>query len=196
MKALVDYYRKYESVTPDFTATVALGAKELVRETFKGRSTKSVIKEVPMAQLAQMSAEQLDVRRVGSGTAFYNARLTYAPDAATLSARDNGFHIERHYAVMGDGADKAPAESFSAGDLIRVTIALDLPKERRFVAVTDPITAGFEPLESWFATTAAAVSHGNRHEFGAVAAPADTAARTAATRGGRERQRRRGPIGV
>src|SRR5215467_1537908 len=41
MKALVDYYRKYESVTPDFTATVALGTKELVRETFKGRTTTS-----------------------------------------------------------------------------------------------------------------------------------------------------------
>ena len=46
MKALVDYYRKYESVTPDFTATVALGAKELLRETFKGRTTTSVVKEV------------------------------------------------------------------------------------------------------------------------------------------------------
>ena len=37
---------------------------------------------------------------------------------------------------------------------MRVTLSFDLPKERRFVAVTDPVPAGFEPVESWFATTA------------------------------------------
>jgi uncharacterized protein YfaS (alpha-2-macroglobulin family) len=155
MKALVDYYRKYESVTPDFTATVALGARELIRESFKGRTTTSVAKEVPMAQLSQITANTIAVHREGAGTAFYNARLTYAPDAATLTSRDNGFHIERRYAVMRNGQDGPPAESFAAGDLVRVTLALDLPKERRYVAVTDPIPAGFEPVESWFTTTAA-----------------------------------------
>jgi hypothetical protein len=155
MKALVDYYRKYESVTPDFTATVALGAKELIRESFKGRTTTSVTKDVPMAQLSQIEANTIAVHREGAGTAFYNARLTYAPDAATLTSRDNGFHIERRYAVMRNGQDGAPVESFAAGDLVRVTLVLDLPKERRYVAVTDPIPAGFEPVESWFTTTAA-----------------------------------------
>jgi uncharacterized protein YfaS (alpha-2-macroglobulin family) len=31
-------------------------------------------------------------------------------------------------------------------------------KERRFVAVTDPIPAGTEPVESWFATTASDIA--------------------------------------
>ena len=39
---------------------------------------------------------------------------------------------------------------------MRVTLTLNLTKERRFVAVTDPLPAGFEPVESWFATSAAA----------------------------------------
>jgi hypothetical protein len=155
MKALVDYYKKYESVTPDFTATVALGAKELLRETFKGRTTTSVVRDVPMTQLPQMAANEIAVHREGAGTAFYNARLTYAPDVATLTSRDSGFRIERRYGVMREGGDGPPAESFTAGDLIRVTLSFDLPKERRYVAVTDPIPAGFEPVESWFATTAA-----------------------------------------
>src|SRR5207249_5349201 len=96
MHALVDYYRKYESVTPNFTATIKLGTQDLLRETFKGRSTDAAIKDVPMAQLAQRAsaATDLTVRRDGEGTAFYVARLTYAPDAATLTARDNGFHIQ------------------------------------------------------------------------------------------------------
>lgn len=40
---------------------------------------------------------------------------------------------------------------------MRVTLTLQLTKERRYVALTDPLPAGFEPLESWFATTARAL---------------------------------------
>ena len=64
---------------------------------------------------------------------------------------------------MRDGkAGAARRRSFEAGDLVRVTLSLDLPKERRYVAVTDPIPAGFEPVESWFATTAADVANERR----------------------------------
>jgi uncharacterized protein YfaS (alpha-2-macroglobulin family) len=168
MKALVDYYRKYESVPPDFTATLALGARELVKETFKGRTTTSTVKDVPMAQLAQLAppASTITVRREGAGTAFYNARLTYAPDAATLTSSDNGFRIERRYAVVRDEGDTAPSESFAAGDLVRVTLAVTIPKERLYVAVTDPIPAGFEPVESWFATTASDLVKANDQQDG------------------------------
>ena len=35
-----------------------------------------------------------------------------------------------------------------------MTLTFVLTKERRFVAVTDPLPAGFEAVESWFDTTA------------------------------------------
>jgi uncharacterized protein YfaS (alpha-2-macroglobulin family) len=160
MHALVDYYRKYESVTPNFTATIKLGAQDLLKETFNGRSTTAVTKDVPMAQVARSAdAKEISVSRAGDGTAFYVTRLTYAPDAVNLTARDNGFKVERKYMTLKDDGSarlqpSAPITTFSAGDLIRVTLSLDLPKERRFVAMTDPIPAGFEPVETWFATTA------------------------------------------
>src|SRR5262249_51685235 len=146
--------------------TVALGARELVHETFKGRSTTAVVKDVPMPQLAQMPGADLAVHRDGVGTAFFNARLTDAPDAATLTARDNGFHIDRTSVVIRENAGDQAVESFAAGDLVRVTLSLDLPKERRYVAVTDPIPAGFEPVESWFATTATDLARANDEQDG------------------------------
>jgi uncharacterized protein YfaS (alpha-2-macroglobulin family) len=157
MQALVNYYRKYETVTPNFTATVKLGTEDLVHATFKGRSAEAAVKDVPMAMLAKAGATARDVtlRRDGDGTLFYATRLTYAPDAATLTARDNGFHIERTYAAAGGSA---AGTNFQAGDLVRVTLSFDLPKERRYVAVTDPVPAGFEPVESWFNTTASDVA--------------------------------------
>ena len=103
------------------------------------------------------SSADLTFTREGEGTLFYAARLTYVRDGETFDSMNNGFHIERKYAVLKDGRAAAPAESFAAGDLIQVTLSLDLPKERRFVAVRDPLPAGFEAVESWFATTAAQV---------------------------------------
>jgi len=169
MQALVNYYRKYESQVPNFTATIKLGTENLLRETLKGRSTIPATKDVPMAQFGRTATSgnsDLTIHREGEGTAFYVARLTYAPDAATLTSRDNGFRIERQYASMRDGRAGAPAASFSAGDLVRVTLSFDLPKERRFVAVTDPVPAGFEPVESWFATTASDVARATDQEDG------------------------------
>ena len=45
-----------------------------------------------------------------------------------------------------------------------MTLTLDLPKERRWVAVVDPLPAGFEPVESWFETTAADLAKSQRAE--------------------------------
>ena len=83
-------------------------------------------------------------------------------DALVQAGLDQGFRVERGYApasATGEGAAVAAPSgpsptSFKAGDLVRVTLTLRLTKERRYVAVTDPLPAGFEPVESWFATTA------------------------------------------
>jgi len=62
--------------------------------------------------------------------------------------------IERSYAPYKEGTSLPSTTKFNAGDLVRVTLRLTLTKERRYVAVADPLPAGFEPVESWFATTA------------------------------------------
>jgi uncharacterized protein YfaS (alpha-2-macroglobulin family) len=167
MEALVAYYRKYESAIPDFRAIVKLASDEIARETFQGRSAEANVHDVPLATLTAKaepgSTRELSFTREGTGTLFYVTRLRYAADRLYQDGLDSGFRIERQYAPYVEGGS-APAASLSykAGDLIRVTLTLDLTKERRFVAVTDPLPAGFEPVESWFATTAATLSTDQR----------------------------------
>jgi uncharacterized protein YfaS (alpha-2-macroglobulin family) len=141
MESLVDYYRKYESVAPDFTALVNLGSQTLARDAFKGRSTEAKSHDVPMASL---HSGDVTFERQGVGTLFYLMRLRYVPLGLMHEPRDQGFSIERKYSQ----------ETFKAGDLIKVTLRIRNTKERRFVAVVDPIPAGTEPVESWFSTTA------------------------------------------
>jgi len=158
MESLVAYYRKYESVVPDFRAVVTLGADELAREQFKGRSTVSSSKDVAMPQVLAKgqpgTAVPLTFTRDGAGTLFYTARLRYAADQLFQQRLDAGFNIERSYAPYVETGSKPATTAYKAGDLVRVTLTFRLTKERRFVAVTDPLPAGFEPVESWFATTA------------------------------------------
>jgi uncharacterized protein YfaS (alpha-2-macroglobulin family) len=153
MEALVDYYRKYESETPDFTAIATLGSEAIAKETFHGRSSEAKSRDVGMNDLMRIAPPEtqlpLTFDRQGTGTLFYALRLRYARPLA--GAMDQGFNVERHYRLQGSKTD---ATSFKAGDLISVTLRIRNTKERRFVAVSDPIPAGTEPVESWFATTA------------------------------------------
>jgi len=157
MESLVDYYRKYEKETPDFTAVVTLGSETLARDEFRGRSTDAKDHDVPMQKLMSVAtaapavgvpaaAATLPVtfQRDGVGTLFYLMRLRYVPAGLMHDPLDQGFSVQRTYSQ----------KTFKAGDLIKVTLRIRNTKERRFVAVTDPIPAGTEPVESWFATTA------------------------------------------
>jgi uncharacterized protein YfaS (alpha-2-macroglobulin family) len=174
MEALVNYYRTHEAETPDFTAAVTLGEKELTRAQFQGRSTEARQQQVPMAQIITAapagSNQPLTFTREGTGTLFYSARLRYAVDHFFTQGVDAGFRVDRRYELL-EGADGATPTSFKAGDLVRVTLTFQLPKERRFVAVTDPLPAGFEAVESWFETTKSelaqqTVQYGERSQTG------------------------------
>ena len=174
LDALVAYYTAFETEVPQFSATVALAQQTLVRETFAGRSTEAITRELPMRALAAAPAETaraLRFEKSGRGTLFYSARLQYVVNELFQDALDTGIAISRSYAPFVDrrdggaagrsGGSAAPPRSdgagsttFKAGDLVRVTLRLSLTQERRYVAVTDPLPAGFEPVESWFATTA------------------------------------------
>ncbi|HEV8434036.1 MAG TPA: MG2 domain-containing protein, partial [Thermoanaerobaculia bacterium] len=165
MEALVDYYRKYESETPDFTAIVDLGTKAVAREPFKGRSTVAKARDIPMADLLRVGPAESQVpvtfQRDGIGTLFYAMRLRYARNIVMHDKLDQGFSVERQYTTQNG---KTALTSFKAGDLIKVTLRVRNTKERRYVAITDPIPAGTEPVESWFATTATDLAEAQKKE--------------------------------
>jgi hypothetical protein len=157
LEALVAYYRKFEAETPDLTATVAIGTRTIGTAPFRGRS--SVARQVRLAmpdlirQVAAGTEADLTISRTGTGRLYYATRLQYAPGEPP-PVSDQGIRIERQYERYLEGSDGPVATSFAAGDLIRVTLTLTLPKERRYVAVTDTLPAGVEAVDGWFRTTA------------------------------------------
>ena len=153
--AFVSYYKAFEATPPNMTATVQLGAASIGGATFQGRSTAAAAPiHVAMKDLIAATAPTgLTFSRTGDGRLYYTTRLQYAvkdPQPAT----DQGMRVERRFERFVESGAGTAASSFAAGDLVRVTLRVTLPKEARFVAVTDPLAAGFETVDGFFRTTA------------------------------------------
>ena len=140
-------------------------ARRWPRQEFRGRSTTAQAAgrahEGRCAAQGRAGASALDLavpRARDRGHALLRrAAQVRRGRARCRTGSTRASAIERTYApatAAGEAAGGEALTSFKAGDLVRVTLTLRLTKERRYVAVTDPLPAGFEPVESWFATTA------------------------------------------
>lgn len=81
----------------------------------------------------------------------YLVKLKWYPNKILSEYEDRGFKIERKYF---DLITKEEKESFKAGDLIEVQLEITPIRNSADVAVIDSLPAGFEVLDSAFATTA------------------------------------------
>lgn len=152
--AFVSYYKAFEATPPNMTATVRLGAASIGGASFQGRSTTAAAPiHVAMKDLIAATAPtSVNISRTGDGRLYFTTRLQYAskdPQPAT----DQGLRVERRFERFVESGSSPEATSFAAGDLVRVTLRVTLPKEARFVAVTDPLAAGFETVDGFFRTT-------------------------------------------
>ena len=157
LEALVSYYRRFEGEVPNMTATVALGAAPIGTATFQGRSSVSQQVNLAMPDLLRQvpagAERELAMSRAGTGRLFYATRLQYAL-TTPLPFVDQGMRVERAYSRYVENGDGPVGTAYAAGDLIRVTLTITLPQERRYVAVNDPLPGGVEAVDGWFRTTA------------------------------------------
>ncbi|MEZ5317425.1 MAG: MG2 domain-containing protein [Vicinamibacterales bacterium] len=158
LEALVTYYKRFEAEPPDFSATVSIGGRDVGTARFQGRSTDTQAVHLAMPDLLRRAAadteHELAIARAGTGRLYYTARLEVQPTTPPEAA-DQGIRVERRYERYVENGTSPAATTFDAGDLIRVTLSVTIPVERRYVAVTDSMPAGVEAVDGWFRTTAA-----------------------------------------
>lgn len=114
------------------TATVTAGGKGIAQQTVSGGEA-TVIK----AKLSSLAGDDVKIAMEGAG--FVTVRVTEVRRDAG-AAQSNGFTIRREYLDMGG----KPLTKAAAGQLVRVNVTLDVPTARNWVAVVDPLPAGFE----------------------------------------------------
>jgi uncharacterized protein YfaS (alpha-2-macroglobulin family) len=128
--ALAQYGRR--SAAGDTTVVITAGGKEVARRKLVGGEIATV-----KVALGALAGDDLKIS-ADKGAAI-TARVNEARvDAGAAVA--NGFSITRRY-VDASGKE---ATSFKAGELITVKLTVDADATQRWVALVDPIPAGFE----------------------------------------------------
>lgn len=152
-----DYFRVFESATPAFEARAWVGDTFVGGERFEGRSTKTARVEVPMATLQDIGASDLLLSMKGDGRLYYRLGLRYAPASLKLDALEAGFTVTRTYSGVDDPEDVTRDEDgtwrVKAGKRVRVSLQVIAPDRRYWVALVDPMPAGFEAVDEALATS-------------------------------------------
>ncbi len=151
--ALDHYFNTYEAQTPDFVARLWLGDQYAGEAAFKGRTIDRQQVDVPMAYLAGGqapvgAAQSLLLSKDGAGRLYYRIGMSYAPKDLVLEPAEQGFTVERTYEAVDspDDVHRDPDGTWHvrAGAQVRVRLTMVAPARRYFVALVDPLPAGFE----------------------------------------------------
>ncbi len=130
--ALAEYGRR--GATGSTTATVTVGGKRVMKQKITGAQVTSV--KVP---LGSTSGDDIAVTTDNGGVISVRVVEARVDPGAAMS---NGFAITRKY-TDDKGVEKT---SFKAGEIVRVELSVTADATRKWVAMVDPIPAGFEIL--------------------------------------------------
>ncbi len=171
--ALNSYFKKFEKVEPNFRLRAWLGQGYLGETRFEGRSMRVVLQRVPMSAVLQgrekssrssksskssrAFTKRLIVQKTGPGKLYYRLGLRYAPRSLRLPAQRQGFTVKRVYEPTEGKSTVTRLQDgryrIQAGALVRVRLTITVPSRRFYVAVDDPLPAGFEIVQTQFRTT-------------------------------------------
>lgn len=128
--ALSDYGRR--AATGETTATVKVGGKQVFKQKIGGA-------EIATVKLGLGETTGDDVTVSVTDGAHVGVRVTEARvDSGAAVA--NGYTITRAYL----DAAGAPKTQFKAGEMVTVRLSITAGADRRWIALVDPIPAGFE----------------------------------------------------
>ncbi|MBA2540490.1 MAG: hypothetical protein H0V17_12690 [Deltaproteobacteria bacterium] len=130
--ALADYGKR--AVGGETLATIKLGGKQIGNRKIKGAEIatfKLVLGDLPA------TADKLELAVDGGANVSVRVREARVDALAPI---ENGFTLKRSYLDAKGNVTR----SFKAGDMVTVRVEVTAPETRQWVALVDPIPAGFE----------------------------------------------------
>lgn len=158
--ALEEYFKTYEEQTPDFVASLWLGADLAGSHAFEGRDVQYENTSIPMSFIVdaatnatsgdEASATDLTLQKAGTGRMYYRLGMNYALKSLQIDPAEYGFAVTRTYEGLDNEDDVRQLDDGSyevtLGSRVRVTLTMVAPARRYHVALVDKLPAGFEAL--------------------------------------------------
>lgn len=154
LTALAAYDRSRKTATPDaFEAVLAWGGEKRAVPLGGGQPLASV--EWPLHP--ERAAEPLTVELPDGAAAWIKTEVAGRLKVRDFAGENHGFSIARDYRrVLPDGGTE-PAENLRVGDLVRVSLGIELGGGGRYLAIEDALPAVLEPVNPEFETQNARV---------------------------------------
>ncbi len=151
--ALTRYFNAYEKQIPDFVANTWIGTQFVSSNKFVGRSTETQVTTIPMKFLVDNpQLKDVLISQSGKGRLYYRLGLNYASKNLMPGSLENGFVVKRSYEGADNPLDVSKDSNgvwhFKSGAAVKVKIELTAAGQRHHVALTDPLPAGAEPINS------------------------------------------------
>ena len=103
---------------------------------------------------AVVGAPAVRITHRGQGRLYYTVRLDYQLPPLLAATADAGFSIRRRYRIKhGDRWLRVGRGTvLHRGEVVRVDLTVDVPAERHYVVLTDPLPGAFEAVNHQLAT--------------------------------------------
>jgi uncharacterized protein YfaS (alpha-2-macroglobulin family) len=157
LQAFAEYLAGSGERDADFQARVRLGSVVLAEQAFRGLSRAPVARRLDAEALRDLARKEggegatlpMEIGKQGRGRLYYTASLSYALEAGSQEARDEGIGVA---VTLADRAGKE-AESLRLGELYRVKAVVYSSRDRDFLALRLPVPAGTEVIDGSLATS-------------------------------------------
>ncbi|MDY6787163.1 MAG: alpha-2-macroglobulin family protein, partial [candidate division WOR-3 bacterium] len=145
LMAITEYFNTYESEEPDFTAKLLIDGIESMNRQFRGYDSNIYNYSIDESAIENDEAKISFVKE-GSGLLYYQMMLSFVPTGKT-NAEDYGFSVKKEIIPVNENI-----KGIVKGEKYWVVLKINTPKDRLYVAVDDPLPAGFEIINAAFKT--------------------------------------------
>ncbi|HUS80421.1 MAG TPA: hypothetical protein VM283_04075, partial [Armatimonadota bacterium] len=143
--ALTSYLERANELSPDYTATVTVGDKQVgvARMTPAEVFADPMTFTIPAADL-RTGDNALKILKQGEGMVYWSARLSYLLPAAAAVPTTGDITVEREYRVPAE--DPVQAGTQQPGAVVMVTLRLNAKEDIHYAMLEEPIPAGCEVI--------------------------------------------------
>lgn len=149
---------KAQLADTDFKGSLYINKNEILSHVFKGLSDTRISKSMEyqgeeLKNIKENEPFNLTFEKDGKGSLLYTTKLRYAVPAENYKAKDMG--ISLFYEIRDLETDEIVESELVSGKMYKVTVNVDSPHSRDFLALRVPVPSGCEILDSSYATTSA-----------------------------------------
>jgi len=140
--ALTDYLAQSGELNASFAYEVFVDGASMGKQSV---SSANIAQQQNVVLRLTPGDHAIRIVKTGTGRVYYASSMQYYSSVSTVGAAQSldGPTVRREYV---DPQSEKALTTFKVGDIVRVKLTLDMPREGWYMMVTDPLPAGFEAI--------------------------------------------------